>query len=211
MRALLLSLAATLAAPGAALACGGLFCDNAQPVNQAAERILFARAGETMHMIVRLTYDGPPVEFGWLLPAPADVETAVSSEALFQFLDQRYAPLFRLTTQIDPRCQELQARNSPDAGAFEGGGAGGAGGGGGGGPDVQILSREAVGPYDRTILQAASVEDLTTWLRDNGYQFPEGSEDRLRPYVELGSAFVALKLLPGAQSDDVLPLHLTFT
>ncbi|MCA9544708.1 MAG: DUF2330 domain-containing protein, partial [Myxococcales bacterium] len=181
--------------PTAAHACGGLFCDNSQPVTQAAERILFAREGETMHMIVRLTYDGPPIEFGWLLPAPADVETTVSSEALFQAFDRQYAPIFRLTNQFVDGCEQLfpaAAGGGADAG-FDNAADGGAPG-----PDVQVLSREAVGPYDRAILQAASVEDLTAWLRQNDYQFPEGSEDRLRPYVELGSAFVALKLLPGA-------------
>ena len=40
--------------PGASWACGGLFCDSTMPVNQAAERILFAVEGETLHMHVRM-------------------------------------------------------------------------------------------------------------------------------------------------------------
>jgi MYXO-CTERM domain-containing protein len=194
-------------APAVASACGGLFCDNAQPINQAAERIVFAREGDTMHMIVRLTYQGPPQEFGWLLPVPDDVETAVSSEQLFATLDALYAPVFRLTTVIDDACLQAQAAN----GNFDAGSGGFADSGPAPGPEVQVLSREAVGPYDRVILQAATVGALTDWLDENSYQVPEGAEATLKPYVDLGLAFVALKLLPGADSNDVVPLHLTFT
>ena len=91
-------------APSIAWACGGLFCNNAQPVNQAAERILFAVDGEQIHMHVRITYSGPPSDFGWLLPVPDDVETDVSSEQLFTVLDQNFGPQFRLRREFDEGC-----------------------------------------------------------------------------------------------------------
>ncbi len=204
MRALIVAMLACL--PASAAACGGLFCNNRTPVLQAAERILFAPDGEQMHMIVRLTWDGPPIEFGWLLPVPADVETWVGSEAMFQQLE-RYQPYGQLTTQFVGDCSAWG-----EGGAGGAGGAGGEGGGGGGGDGgVQVLSREPVGPYDRVILRAASVDGLVTWLRDNGFQVPDGAEPTLEPYLRLGLAFVALKLLPGANSNDVVPLHLRFT
>ena len=193
-----------LLTPGLAAACGGLFCDNAQPVNQAAERILFGHDGLKMQMHVRISYQGPPTEFGWLLPVPPDVETGLSSEAMFARLDQSFAPIFQLNFESE-NCGN-------DAG---GGGAGGLGGGaggeGGGGGGVQVLSREPVGPYDRSILQAESVDRLLEWLGENDYQVPPGSESTLQPYVDLGAAFVALKLLPGADAADIVPLRLTFT
>jgi len=204
-----LFLTALAAAPLPALACGGLFCNTAQPVTQAAERILFARDGEHVQMHVRLTWAGPPQEFGWLLPVPPDVETTLSSESLFSLLDQAYGPVFNLVTEF------VGCDFGIDGG---GGGAGGAGGGGGffadagvGGGGVNVLSREQVGPYDRTILQGESVQALLGWLADNEYQVPEGADATLAPYVELGAAFVAIKLLPGAGSNEVVPLALTFT
>jgi MYXO-CTERM domain-containing protein len=199
-------LAGALALPTAAEACGGLFCDSVTPVTQSAERIVFVRDGATMHMVVRLTYQGPPIDFGWLLPVPPDVTTRIGSVALFNDLDQVLGPRFVLNTEIDPACAVSQfngdAASAVDA-AFSDGGAGG--------PDVQILAREQVGPYDQVVLQAASVADLQTWLTENGYQFPEGSEPLLQTYLEAGAAFLALKLVADADDTDVVPLHLSFT
>ena len=76
-------------------ACGG-FCNNNQPITQAAERIFFGLDEGRIHMHVRIQYDGPPDQFGWLLPVPADptLEVKLSTEALFDSLDQLYAPIY---------------------------------------------------------------------------------------------------------------------
>lgn len=201
--------AALTALPAVALACGGLFCDNAQPVNQAAERILFARDAGKIEMHVQIAYQGPPANFGWLLPTAPDVETTLGSEELFRVLDQDYAPQFQLNFVLDESCSDLfGSRAGSDASASAGDdGAGGTAGDGG----VQVLSREALGPYDRTILQANSVQDLRNWLDANGYQIPASTDEKLAPYVDAGAAFVALKMLPGADAGDVQPLRLVYT
>lgn len=72
--------------PAVASACGGLFGNAAQPINQAAERIVFARDGDTIHMHVQITYAGPPAEFGWIVPVPPDVEPGLSSAERFRQL-----------------------------------------------------------------------------------------------------------------------------
>jgi hypothetical protein len=215
-----LGLAVLTAAPSAE-ACGGLFCNSTTPVTQAAERILFARDGATMHMVVRLTYQGPPIDFGWLLPVPADVQTLIAGPGVFGFFDSTLSPEFQLRTEIDPICAELAARRRAaedlsEAGvccdeSSNGGGEGGEGGGDGGGPSVQVLERVQVGPYDQAVLRADNVEVLRVWLTENGYQFPAGSEPLLQSYIDLGSAFLALKLVADADEDDVVPLHLQFT
>ena len=51
---------------------------------------------------------------------------------------------------------------------------------------------------------------MREWLDSNSYQSPEAADATLSPYVEMGSAFVALKLLPSAGSGDVQPLKLSF-
>ncbi len=192
--------AALAAAPSAALACGGLFCNTTTPVNQAAERILFAVDDGHVDMHVRITYQGPPTDFGWLLPVPRGVRTDLSSEQLFTLLDQRFAPVFQLNRDFGENCAV------PDFAA----GAPNAEDGGGGGRGVEVLSREAVGPYDQAVLEARSIADLRAWLDENEFQVPEGIDAKLQPYLEAGAVFVALKLLPGADEGDIQPVRLRF-
>lgn len=206
-----ITIAGLVAAPSAALACGGLFCNATQPVNQAAERILFAKEGDTIHMHVRLTYQGPPTEFAWLLPAPPDVETTLSSEQLFTLLDAQFGPLFTLTQEFDENCFQGRNRVGGDDSAVAVPSAGNGAQDDGAGGGVAVLSREAVGPYDRVVLAAASVQELRTWLDENEFAIPEGVDPTLEPYLEMGSVFVAIKLLPGSDEGDVSPLHLSFT
>ncbi len=194
-----------LAAPATALACGGLFCDTSQPVNQSAERILFGFDGQTLRMHVQIAYQGPPTEFGWLLPAPDDVEVDQSSEELFQLLDRSFAPRFILQTEFGAGCDDWLN----DRADFDSAPAPNAGGGGEEG--VQVLSREAVGPFDVAKLRVEGVSDLRDWLDANGYQIPEATDEKLAPYVDRGAAFVAVKLLPGRDAGDISPLRLSFT
>jgi len=185
-----------------ALACGGFFCNSATPVNQAAERILFATDGDHMEMHVQITYQGPAIGFGWLLPAPPGVETDVSTEALFTRLDQAFSPRFRVATEYVDGCEPIEYSDA--SAAFGGGGDAGQSG-----PSVNVLSREAVGPYDRVILQADNVQVLFEWLEANDFAFPRDAAEKLEPYIE-NHVFVALKLLPGNDSDDIKPLRLRF-
>ncbi|MBV72459.1 MAG: hypothetical protein CMH52_14130 [Myxococcales bacterium] len=200
----ILAVIALMVSSNVALACGGMFCDATTPVNQAAERILFAETDDGLAMHVRITYAGPPTEFGWLLPVPRDVQYELGSEALFNQLDSQYAPIFNLVTEFIGDCDFPTAAN--DSGFAEGG-AGGAGGGGGG---IQVLAREPVGPYDLAVLLPSTVDDLRTWLESNEYQIPAQIDEKLTPYIEMDAAFIALKLLPTSGEGDIQPLSMRF-
>jgi hypothetical protein len=207
------------------LACGGLFCDSSQvpgpqfgglssPVVQAGESILFAHHEGTMHMLVRLSYEGPPIGFGWLLPVPPDVSSRTASPNLFSILELRFRPTFTVESVFEEGC-EPPPPVYDDYGYGGGGGAGGAGGEGGAGGDgggtVQVISREIVGPYDQVVLRAERADEVTQWLNDNAFQAPADAEARLQPYLDVGAAILALKLVASATDKDVVPIHLTFT
>jgi hypothetical protein len=53
--------------PSSASACGGFFCSQAQPVNQAAERIVFAHHGDgTVTAVIEIQYiNSDGVKTGW--------------------------------------------------------------------------------------------------------------------------------------------------
>jgi hypothetical protein len=184
-----------------AYACGGFFCNANLPVTQSAERIVFARDNGQLHMHVQINYQGPPTSFGWLLPTSPRVETAISSEAFFSALDRLYGPRFILDYNFDEGCGQLDFgldEGDPQAAPPNSE------------PEVQVLSREAIGPYDRAILLPESVEALREWLDENEYQIPEDLDSKLQPYIDLDSAFVAIKLLPGLDAGDIVPLRLSF-
>jgi hypothetical protein len=206
---LCLTLAAALAAPTVAQACGGFFCGAQTPVNQAAERILFAVDGDQTVMHVRVDYVGPPTDFGWILPVPRGVETALSSETLFSGLDAAFSPTFSLNYEFAPGCES--ARN---VGVPEGDFAAGSADAGAAPPSdpsgVTVVSRENVGPYDRAILDAQTVAALREWLDTNQFAIPRDFDERLQPYIDAGAVFVVIKLLPGVDSGEIVPLKMTF-
>ena len=130
--------------PSLALACGGLFCNANTPVNQAAERILFSPTENGLDMHVRISYQGPPTAFGWLLPVPQDVDYGLSSEMLFTQFDNNFGPRFNLRTEFDPNCENQlsfgRAGSTPTAEEADLQGDAD--------PGSLVLAREAVGPYD---------------------------------------------------------------
>jgi hypothetical protein len=79
---------------------------------------------------------------------------------------------------------------------------------------VTVLGRQALGPFDVSSLAATDSHALTDWLQANGYTFPEGLADVLRPYVDQGWYYVAVRLRPGIGGQTLTgrldPLWTTF-
>jgi len=194
--------------PSGASACGGLFCNPNAPVNQQAERILFAQdpdEPELMQMHVRLIYQGEAERFSWLLPVPPNTRFELSREAMFNVLDSNFAPMFTLNRVTEGECDEFGLDQGVDGiPAFAGTEAGTSGQD----PGVQVTSREQVGPYDKVTLRATDVSLLIEWLNENGFDQPEGTEAVLEPYLA-DYEFLAIKLRTD-DSSSVSPVMLTF-
>ncbi len=202
-------------APSAAEACGGFFCSASQPVNQAAERIIFADDDDgSVTAIVQLAYEGPSERFSWVLPVPSRPQISVSSNTAFLRLQQATNPVYQLRTRIEGQC-----RSEPVPGG--GGGFVDAGGipadaGGGGGPPVVVVDSGSVGPFDYVVLQVdAQAADpaaaALTWLADNQYDVGALGPELLREYLRMGMLLVAFRLTKDATAGDVRPVRLTYT
>src|SRR6188768_4380721 len=104
---------AALLAPRPAQACGGFFCSATNPVNQAAERIIFAKNSDaTVTAVIEIQYQGPSTNFSWLLPissVPTGDQIAVASNLAFQRLQQATNPQYNLTLRVEGTCDQ-----SPD-------------------------------------------------------------------------------------------------
>jgi len=202
--------AAALFMPGEALACGGFMCDQAQPVMQNAERIVFGVdevGGVDMH--VQVSYEGPSENFAWILPVPGEPEIFLSIDTLFSTLAVATAPLFTLNRIDEGNCRNrngglfggsnemsLSMSDSAEAPTDDGG--------------VTVVAQAQVGPYDTVTLLANSADELLNWLQENGYDLPDDLDSALSPYVAEDSYFVALKLLKDKDDGDIAPVGLHF-
>jgi hypothetical protein len=208
---LLLILVYFILSTTASWACGGLFCNTTQPVVQSAERILFTYDpvdSSRLQMHVQIQYAGPPADFSWMLPVPANTDFKLSTERLFTLLDSTYAPIFQLNRERVGDCPLSPSFDS--AGGYYNETASPAPPNEPNGPRVQVLSREIVGPYDKVLLTADTVEVLTDWLTENGYQVPPRADEVLSPYLD-GFAFIAIKLIPTEGVDSIRPIALTMS
>ena len=212
-------LATTLSSP--ASACGGLFCNGATPVNQAAERIVFAvNDDNTVTAAIEILYEGPAESFAWILPVPeGEVTVAVSSKQALDSIDQQSNPIYQLNTTVD------QDSCNDDDGFFNFGFSGGAGESANSvplaaavaaaPPSVQVVDSGNAGPYvwEQIMVNAEGedpVEVALKWLTDNDYDVTEDTAERLLPYLEKDFNLVAFKLNKQGSQGSIRPVLLTY-
>jgi MYXO-CTERM domain-containing protein len=215
-----LSLGALL--PASALACGGFFCNQSQPVNQAAESIIFADNGNgTTTAVIQIQYQGPSKSFSWLLPISsvpkADSDIGVASNLALQRLQSATNPNYTLTTRIEGTCRQ-------DNGLNLGSSAGGSASSGGfpnGAPvdnsegGVTVEASGVVGAFEWAVISldkslAEPADAAIEWLKLNEYDVPSGAGSLLGPYLADGMYLLALKLTKGADSGSIRPIVLTY-
>jgi hypothetical protein len=211
---------ATVFSSRPATACGGFFCSQQQPVNQAAERIIFADNGDgTITAIIQILYEGPSESFSWLLPistVPEGDQLGVSSDAAFTRLQLATNPQFNLTTVVEGRCRSEGERgvtvgasdsndSAPNDPSFNDDESG-----------VNVEASGAIGAFEWTVISVdAGVADpatpATEWLTENGYDIPSGSAGLIGPYLAEGMYLLALRLTKGADVGSIRPIELTYT
>ncbi len=190
-----LSIAAT-ARP--AHACGGCFQPPAETQNGDVitdEKMIFVIAQQSTTLFDEIEYSGSPSQFGWVLPIKGPVTVGLSSDALFQSLENATA-----TTIVAPPLPNCPSCSSGSSG----GGSGSSSGGG-----VTVISQQTVGPYDTVQLQSSNPQALNQWLAANGYVVPNGFQPVIGQYVTEGFDFLALKLLPGQGVSAMRPVRVT--
>ncbi|MCA1554843.1 MAG: DUF2330 domain-containing protein, partial [Chloroflexi bacterium] len=98
-------LGAFVLAPKSAQACGGFFCTNV-PVDQAAERIIFAVNDDgTIDAIVQINYTGAPDAFAWVVPVPNPPKVDVATMPMLRELDRLTQPVY-IAPSLTSACSE---------------------------------------------------------------------------------------------------------
>jgi hypothetical protein len=210
---------ATVFSSRPAAACGGFFCSQQQPVNQAAERIIFSDNGDgTITAIIQILYEGPSERFSWLLPistVPEGDQLGVSSDIAFSRLQLSTNPQFNLNTVVEGRCRSNGGRginlaesdsvdSAPVSPSFSGDDG-----------EVNVEASGVVGAFEWTVISVDSgVADpatpATEWLTENGYDIPSGGAGLIGPYLAEGMYLLALRLTKGSDVGSIRPIELTY-
>jgi MYXO-CTERM domain-containing protein len=202
---------AGLIEPRAAHACGGFFCNQSAPVNQAAERIVFARGADgTVTAIIQIQYAGPSERFAWMLPVSGSPEISVSSNSAFAVLQSATNPSYSLQTTVEGECRDTRGGApivpiAADASRADAGASG----------PVGVVDEGSVGPYDYVVVSTDPesddrVGDAMGWLTDNGYDVSGADGELLRPYLDSGLNLLAFRLTKQNGTGSIRPVRITF-
>lgn len=181
-------------APAPALACGGFFCGQS-PVDQQAERILFAVGPTETDMIVQISYRGRASEFAWVLPlgfVPDASDLGTFSPLALTTLDANTAPIF--VRPSDPECGELLLNG---------------GGSDADTPGVTVHLTEVVGPYEVAVIEGDDTDALVAWLVGRGYLVTDRMIPFVEAYVAEGMKLLALRLASDRGVEDIEPFRIT--
>lgn len=193
-----------------ASACGALFTP--PPKNMQSEntqvtghRMIFSVSKTQTTLWDQIEYSGSPSSFAWVLPIKGQVDVGVSSDALFENLEQITQVTINspTTTCSGPPLCDASASGGFSAG-FSASSSGGDGPGG-----VTVIAQQVVGPYETVQISSQDPQALKTWLTSHNFAIPAEIDPVIAAYVADGFDFLALKLVPGAGIQAMKPVRVT--
>ncbi len=197
------ALSSTYAFERDAAACGGCFTSPENPTVVTDHRMILSIAKEQSTLYDQIRYTGNPSAFAWVLPISGIVEVGLSADIVFRTLDGITA------TSIIPPPRNCPPPPNCDRGGFSSA-SGAADAGSARDPNgVDVLKHEVVGPYETVQLKADTQDALKNWLTQNGFTIPGDVLPVVNQYQGAGFNFLALKLLPGKDVQDMRPVRVT--
>jgi hypothetical protein len=182
-------------------ACGGCFHPPAEnPTVVTDHRMIFAISPERTTLYDQMRYSGAPSSFAWVLPIAGQVTIGLSSDELFNVLDSQTSVQVvgpPSNCWVPPTCVPNFPVSAVASAAAPGGGG------------VTVIASEVVGPYETVQLRASDPKALATWLSAHHYTIPAESQAIVDEYVQEKSAFLAMKLVPGATVRAMRPVRVT--
>jgi MYXO-CTERM domain-containing protein len=202
--------------PRRAEACGGTFCNGSQPtpVDQTGENILFVWENDHVEAHIQIQYMGEATQFGWVIPLQSLPEFSVGSEPLFTALLNASVPTISIQNTFDD-CEDPGADDDDDDDGAGDGSATDPSGGESGGADsgdtgVEVLQEVQVGAFEIDVIQGTDAQAVYDWLELNDYQQDPDALPILQEYIDEGFIFGAVKLVGGADTDQIHPIVLSF-
>ncbi len=191
-------------------AFGGLWSSGAAPVRNAGEEIVFVdNPDTTITAIVRLSYEGPPQKFAWVIPVPGKPKIGVSSSTVFRRLEAATAPEYLVEVAVRGACKPGTVPALSSGAGYETAAESAAE------DSIVKIDQGSIGPYDYTSIKVdPSIEDpakaATDWFTANGYTLTGMESSVLGPYLKDGLNLLAFKLGRGVDTGAIKPVMLTY-
>jgi MYXO-CTERM domain-containing protein len=195
------ALALSGAYAGDAHACGGCLVQQTENTQVTSHRMILSISPRATTLWDQITYSGAPESFAWVLPVQGLADVQLSSDALFETLDQM------TSVQVFSPQINCNPGNCGNFGPVADGAESSTGGGTGGG--VTVVAQNTVGPYEQVQLSSSDPNALRNWLVENGYNIPDDITPVINAYVSEGFDFIALKLAPGEGVSSMRPVRIT--
>ncbi len=179
----------------AAAFCGFYVAKGGTDLFNESSKVVLVRDGDRTVITMANDYQGDPTEFAMVIPVPTIItkeQVHISSAAILEHLDAYTAPRLVEYFDDDPcepkilydsRMRKGAVNLSAPAPVMEAEAHG-----------VTIEENFSVGEYDILILSATESDGLQIWLKDNGYQIPDGAGKILRSYIRQDMKFFVAKV-----------------
>jgi hypothetical protein len=195
-------LAGSLALSSDARACGGCVVPPETNTIVNAHRMALSISPTQTVLWDQIQYKGDPESFGWLLPVKEGATIELSTDAWFETLDAATstnvsAPPINCggggSSGFGCGAMSSDAIGIPEGGLGEG---------------VQVVHRGTVGPFETVTLSTKTPGVLDDWLAKAGFNIPAESAPVIDAYIKEGFDFIALKLQPGKNIDEMKPVRI---
>ncbi|MFG2131625.1 DUF2330 domain-containing protein [Streptomyces sp. NPDC048751] len=157
----------SLVAPAYACGCGALVPGARQQVFVGREVSVVRWDGLQEQIVMRLSVTGDADRAAWIMPVPRRATVKLGDPALFDELAAATAPTERTRYHFWPQDGDWPLTTGDGAGARPPGRGVGAAR-----PEVGVVGRQRLGPFDVARLTATDPGALDGWLRTNGFAFP---------------------------------------
>ncbi|MEL4896175.1 DUF2330 domain-containing protein [Crocosphaera sp. Alani8] len=163
--------------------------------NQASQ-VVIARDGKRTVLTMANDYQGDVNNFAMVVPVPVilkEEQVNVGESEIIERLDAFSAPRLVEYFDEDPcnrsfaEDESLRAPTAPQATSEMRSDRSNTLG-------ITVEEEFTVGEYDIVILSAKESDGLEIWLRENGYQIPNGASKILRPYIQQNLKFFVAKV-----------------
>ncbi|MFI8389545.1 DUF2330 domain-containing protein [Streptomyces sp. NPDC085540] len=210
--ALLFALLATqlgaLVNPAYACGCGAMVPDGQSRIAVDRETSVVRWDGRTEQIVMRFTVGGDAHRAAWIMPVPGRATVELGDGKMFDELGRLTRPEHKARGYFWPRDRDWPFSSG---GMRDGAGAPAPGAAA---PPVGVVGREQLGAFDVARLTATDPDALKNWLEGNGFELPDRLATEVKPYVDQGWEYVAVRLAPRGQGrplrGDLDPLRIRF-